>query len=151
MNDAVSNIIDNLETILNESDPGSGSTSDTKEVLLIIDSSLPPDFFTDADIDDILEDPYIQAILKELNYEDDVEHGKHPLAIDNDFIKKFSAVKNSIKSTVSTAIKNNVNNNQLTGDTLPTYVIDYSDCLKANNMVGYSDEQIKQWINRITG
>jgi hypothetical protein len=116
----------------------------------LADSSIPGDFFDGVEIDEIIEDDFFQNIIyPELIYQDNLENGENPLKLDIDFIKIYKTMKKASKQLKNNAINLQEYNSliSLGNNFLVTKVISTQNCLE--NIDGFNQEEINQWITRI--
>lgn len=122
-------------------------TLTSKDGYIMIDTSLPDDFFDDFDIASVLDDPYFKKLFDSLDYSGTIENGKDAFSLDLGFIKKFKTEKENRKTLkkimplITPATQNN-------SGFIPASVIGFSGCINANSLSGYSQEELQEWINR---
>jgi hypothetical protein len=119
---------------------------------LIVDISIPPDFYDGEDIVSVLDDSEIKKIIDGLTYDTSVQDGSDPLALSDDLISNYRTQKIQFKNNISTI--NNIIKSNDTTDVQNFFVVgrvDFASCLALNNLQGQSDEQIQNWINKIIG
>lgn len=137
---------------------GGGNT--TPVDLVIVDTSIPKDFFNDNDIDVLFQDPVFAEIIKQLtNIEPSLEDGSPQVVIEPALVEQIKTIKANIAN--NNAIIDGIKEKyvqvlpQTTQSVLNTgsisYVVNYTTCLENNNLSGVSQEQINQWIRKITG
>lgn len=110
--------------------------------LLLVDKSLPQGFFDVEDIETLLDNPLVAQALKNLDYSRPIWQGENPLILDEAFIQRYKQLKAERKTLQLEYLNSGVK-----GSPVNTVVI--GDCLKANELEGFTEDQINQWINTL--
>lgn len=124
---------------------------DIDDGIIIIDITIDDDIFDDDDIIDILDDPIVREILEDLGYPETVEGGEHPLKLDNEFLKRYNIIKQSVKDTITKVDSIKSMQDVRMDDAIVTSTVNFNDCINLYDLDGSSKQQIQNWIDITTG
>lgn len=140
---------------LSEQEGGASQVAQNGTSFIIVDSSLPEDYFAEDDIETLLNNPIFQEAVQKEDEKASLEKGTSPFALDNDLVKRYQIMKDSFqtfKSAANNAVeeKESLYENLKAGGFYPSKVINTSSCITSSGLSGYTEEQIQSWISKVT-
>jgi len=104
--------------------------------VIIKDNTLPSDFFSNDPLN-ILKDPKFKQYYSNIDFDDTLENGDDILRIDDSIINRYTSISEAIEPYA------------IELDFLPVKFFTFDNCISAEGLSDYTEEQINEWINKV--